>query len=66
MLSIPHAKVVNRHSPEESTKAVASWKALTNSGFPSVSFCSVLTGIPSTSDAIVYPRTWQAPRFEVA
>ena len=37
------AKVVNTHRPDESTTAVASWKALTSAGLPSVASGSVLT-----------------------
>ena len=64
--AVVHAKVVNTQMPAESNAAVASWKALTSSGLPSVTSGSVLTGMPSTSEATVYERRWQAPRFEVA
>ncbi|MCY1372961.1 hypothetical protein D9M69_602030 [compost metagenome] len=49
----PQAKVVNTHRPDESNAAVASWNAFTSSGLPSLSTGSVLTGMPSTSEAMV-------------
>ena len=48
-----HAKLVNTQMPAESNTAVASWKAFTSSGLPSVVSGSVLTGMPSTSEATV-------------
>ena len=48
-----HANEVNTQMPAASNTAVASWKALTSSGLPSVTSGSVLTGIPSTSEATV-------------
>ena len=47
------ANVVKMQSPDESTMAVASWKALTSSGLPSVDNGSVFTGTPITSDDTV-------------
>ena len=47
------AKEVKRQMPSESNTAVASWNALTSPGLPSVTSGSVLTGMPSTSDATV-------------
>ena len=53
MSSIVQANVVNTHKPVESTAAVASWKALTRSGLPSVDSGSVFTGTPMISEDTV-------------
>ena len=49
----PQAKLVKMQMPAESKAAVASWKAFTSSGLPSAASGSVLTGMPSTSEATV-------------
>ena len=53
MSSRVQANVVNTHRPLESTMEVASWKALTSSGLPSVTSGSVFSGTPITSDETV-------------
>ena len=47
------AKVVKRQRPEESTAAVASWKAMTSPALPSVDRGSVFSGMPRISEATV-------------